>query len=498
VELGFETRAGSLIISAGSEPFATLHDEGGRFPYFWPLFGPREIRCTRDYPMRRSPGEANDHPHHRSLWFAHGDVNGHDFWHGKDDLIVPVRPSKARTEGREVIVDSHYSWQTREGKKILTERREVRFFATQTTRSMDFRFRLRGVEGDTRFGDTKEGTFALRVHPALRLEGAVATGNIRTAAGQKDGAAWGTRAAWTEYTGTIDDQRVSVAVFDHPLNLRHPTWWTARSYGLFGANPFGISYFEKKPRGTGDFVLPAGEELELRYRILLTLGSPDPEDLDRVFEEWSREGRLDIDLAAPGALDRFARTPAGAWRIVPGEDGPASLELIDGGRYQPPHRSPGRIALITDRAFGDFTLEVEALQTGREYGHRDLCVFFGFRDPAKYYYVHFATTPDENAGNLFLVNEAPRHRVAGIPSRGVEWGTGVWHRIRIERRNREVRVFFDDLEHPLLVARDATHGIGHIGFGSFDDTGRFRNIRIYAEKTYDPLLGSHPFGAEGD
>ena len=185
----------------------------------------------------------------------------------------------------------------------------------------------------------------------------------------------------------------------------------------------------------------------------------------------------DFDTAA--SLEGFTFTDSDAWRWHDS----GALELAASSEYEPPHRSPRSIAWIDDLTVGDFVLEATLVQTGREYGHRDLCLFFGHSSSARYYYVHLATTPDENANNVFLVADAPRTNLAPVPESGVAWGTNQPHRVRIERMLEAgtIRVFFDDMQTPVLEARDATHGVGRIGFGSFDDTGRFDEVRVWGE-----------------
>ena len=128
----------------------------------------------------------------------------------------------------------------------------------------------------------------------------------------------------------------------------------------------------------------------------------------------------------------------------------------------------------------------QLLQTGREYGHRDLCLFYGFVDAAHYAYVHLATTPDANAHNVFLVDGADRRPLASIPAEGVDWGTDEWHRVRVERAGTQVRVFFDRAPDPLFVVEDPTSGVGRVGVGSFDDTGRFAELVVWAAEVYPP------------
>lgn len=185
------------------------------------------------------------------------------------------------------------------------------------------------------------------------------------------------------------------------------------------------------------------------------------------------------DFAKPEAIQDFVMTDPSAWTVSRG-DRPA-LELTKQSKYKPPFRSPVNIALIAGKSFGDCVIEVECLQTGREYGHRDMCIFYGFQSPSKFYYTHIASAADPHAHNCFLVNDAARVAFAQETTKGVEWGLNVWQKVRIERKVSDgtVRVFFNDMEKPIMVAKDKTHGAGQIGFGSFDDTGKVTNIRIW-------------------
>ena len=190
----------------------------------------------------------------------------------------------------------------------------------------------------------------------------------------------------------------------------------------------------------------------------------------------------------PTSREHYHFTDPGAWQV----DSDGTLSLEKASDYAPPFRSPRSIALVGDLAFGSFTASVDAMQTGREYGHRDLCFFFGYQSPQRYYYVHLATTPDQNAHNVFLVDDAPRRPLAPVARQGVDWGRGQWHRVRLERLRGRIRVFFDDFERPLFDLLDGTHGAGRIGFGSFDDTGRFDNLSVWAASSSG--FNQDPFG----
>jgi hypothetical protein len=186
-------------------------------------------------------------------------------------------------------------------------------------------------------------------------------------------------------------------------------------------------------------------------------------------------------FVSPDSLSDFRFTDPGAWRFARTNDTTA-LELLKQSKYTPIVRSPVNMALIADKVFGDFILDVDLIQTGKEYGHRDMCLFFGFQSPTNFYYTHIATAADKNAHNVFIVNGVPRTNIAKETTKGVNWGLGVWHKVRLERKvsDGSIKVYFDDFTKPIMIAEDKSFQSGHIGFGSFDDTGMIDNIRIWA------------------
>ena len=187
------------------------------------------------------------------------------------------------------------------------------------------------------------------------------------------------------------------------------------------------------------------------------------------------------DFAEATALDDFTFSDKQAWKYG-NEEGRGFLDLKGGSKYKPKHRSPLNIALIDDLLLADFVLEAEAWQTGREYGHRDLSLFFGFEGPNRYYYAHLATEPDDRAHNIFLVDNADRAPLGAIPDQGVDWGKG-WKKVRVERRDGSIRVYFDGEKEPTVSTDRDPLGWGRVGFGSFDDSGRFGKVRIWAPET---------------
>ncbi len=185
--------------------------------------------------------------------------------------------------------------------------------------------------------------------------------------------------------------------------------------------------------------------------------------------------------------DRWEPTDPEAWKVTE-EDGDHALSLYGKSDYNPPVRSPLNYTLIKDLWVSDFILEVKAEQTGREYGHRDLCFFYGWQDKAHFYYTHIASKADPHANSIFLVNNEPRVSIAKERNDGTQWIDDKYHTIRIVRKVKDgtIKVFFDDMSKPIMIAEDKTFQVGRIGLGSFDDTGNFDNVRIWGVKAEAP------------
>ena len=195
------------------------------------------------------------------------------------------------------------------------------------------------------------------------------------------------------------------------------------------------------------------------------------------------------------SLKSFQMTDTNAWKwVFTGDDHGGALELTQQSKYKPIVRSPVNIALIAEKVFTDFVIEVEMLQTGREYGHRDMCIFYGFQSPTNFYYTHVATAADPNAHNTFIVDGAPRKNFASETTKGVNWGLNVWHKVRIVRTVKDgmIKVYFDDLSKPIMIAQSDKFKSGGIGFGSFDDTGRIDNIKIWGPQVESKALPAFP------
>ena len=223
-------------------------------------------------------------------------------------------------------------------------------------------------------------------------------------------------------------------------------------------------------------------------RLLLTLGFaalagsllPAADPLPTGYKELYRQ-----DFAKPESVKGFAFSDPAVWKYGTDKEGKGFLELAYDRKtykspYQPKNRSPIHIALVADKKFTDFVLDCELQSTTEPYGHQDMCVYFDVTGPQKYYYVHMAVAADPNAHNVFIVNEAPRKNIAKETTKGIVWGKEKWHKVRIIREadSGKIEVYFDDMTKPIMKAEDKTFPSGYIGFGSFDDTGRVRNIQV--------------------
>jgi hypothetical protein len=185
------------------------------------------------------------------------------------------------------------------------------------------------------------------------------------------------------------------------------------------------------------------------------------------------------------------------WKIVDlknakGEPSKA-LRVTGMSDYQPPHRSPPSIALLKDMNVGDFELTARVQSTNVNAGaHRDMCIFWGYQDPAHFYYVHFGAKADPHACQIFIVNKADRTAITDKEAKGTPWTEG-WHDVKVVRRVADgtIEVYFDDMDEPFMAAHDNTFKWGRVGLGTFDDNGNWDDFELYGvevkpEKEFKP------------
>ncbi len=283
-----------IEVRIDGKPVTEYIPDDGPKPYFFPVVGPSGALMTRSFPMKKVEGEKTDHPHQRSLWFTHGSVNKVDFWsetpgHGR--IVETSRPTVVSGLAMGLIRTTD-DWLAPDGKKICEDERSVRIFATKKSRILDFDVTLKATEGPVTFGDTKEGMFGLRVATSMDVTSKKG-GRIVNAEGIEDKEAWGKPSPWVDYTGPVDGKTVGIAILNHPSSFRYPTTWHVRDYGLFAANPFGWHDFGQKT--SGEFVLPKGESIRFRYRVILHDGDSTAAGLPAQFQGYAEPPKAVID-----------------------------------------------------------------------------------------------------------------------------------------------------------------------------------------------------------
>ena len=293
-------RDGSHVeVLIDGRPFTTYYfDEAVAKPYFFPLRSAEGTVVTRGFPMTTAiTGEDRDEPHQRAMYFAHGDVNGFDFWgeaafpRWSDHPVATFGRTVFRAldemrggagEGR---LRASFDLVTPTGT-IASETQTFDFKGDDQTRTIDCEFAIHATHGPVTMGDTKEGTFAIRVVKALDSPpGRMVSAN--GASGEKG--IWGKRAEWVDYSGRVADEQVGIAVFDHPRNLRAPTYWHARAYGLLAANPFGIRPFTGDKHQDGKYVIPAGDALVFRYRVFIHHGDSVQAQVAEAYRQFAAQ-----------------------------------------------------------------------------------------------------------------------------------------------------------------------------------------------------------------
>jgi len=305
-------------IAIGGQPFTSyIWPERVKKPVLDPIRSAKGTIVTRGWPLNPRPGERVDHPHHVGLWFNYESVNGVDFWNNSDALkpdeaakmgtIVHRRIASARggADRGELVTDSE--WVLPGGKTLMRERTEFVFSGDATTRTIERIATLDALDERVVFADAKDGMLGMRVARQLEqpsneplvftdiagratavpvMGNTGITGEYRSSEGKKGDAVWGTRGRWTMLTGKINDGAITIAMIDHPKNPGFPTYWHARGYGLFAANPLGQRVFSEG-RETLNFTIEPRASATFRYRIVIVDGTATADRLDREFSTFA-------------------------------------------------------------------------------------------------------------------------------------------------------------------------------------------------------------------
>lgn len=287
-------------------------------PVLFPLIAPDGVTVTRGYPLAPRKGERVDHPHHAGLWFNYGNVNGFDFWNNSDAIKpenrekmgtihqVKIVSAKSGANRGELVVDSQ--WVTGKNQKIINETTRYIFSQHGDERTIDFITTLHALDNVV-FNDDKEGALGIRVAHFLESptekggifsdangrptkvaagDTAGATGVYLTSEGTKGDAVWSTRGRWCDLTGTTDGHTETVAIIDNPKNPGYPTYWHARGYGLFAANPLGRKIFDKT-QPAFNFTIDKGKSVTFRYRVILFSHAATADEMNKAADQFAAE-----------------------------------------------------------------------------------------------------------------------------------------------------------------------------------------------------------------
>lgn len=305
-----KVKDGLIDVSIDGKPFTAFnYGKDAPKPYLYPVLGPTGAPVTRHYPMEDVKEERGtskkdtrqDHPHHRSIWTAHGDVRtgdyakkGTDYWAvGKNCGLEKVTKIVSTTSGPvfgRIVAD--VDWVTAAGKKELSDTRTYTFYKTnENYRVIDYKIVFKFTEGDVMFADTKEGGIvSLRV--ATSMDEQTAGHMVNSAGGKGEKECWGKPADWCDYYGPVDGQTVGIMVMDAKTNWRHPQTWHIRAYGLYTANPFGLKAFGENKEGSKTW--KKGETAEFNYRILIHKGDTAAVKAPEKYQVYSGEAKVTL------------------------------------------------------------------------------------------------------------------------------------------------------------------------------------------------------------
>jgi hypothetical protein len=284
--------AGRISVEIDGKPYTDYFlSADGNKPYLYPLRTASGILVTRHFPMEEAAGETHDHPHHRGMFFAHGDISGVNFWATEANIKAPNKGSmvlkkvvEAKGGAKSGTIKAVFDGLDPQGKPMMTETRTLRFYPGSELRIIDFEIRIEALR-ELKFVDTKEGTFGIRLATPLSEDKGGKMVNAEGAQTEKN--VWGKQSPWVDYFGTLEGQTVGVAIMDNPSNPRHPTYWHARAYGLFAANPFGVRDFTGDKTKDGSMTVEAGKSVTFRYRVVIHPGDFQTADIASLYQQYT-------------------------------------------------------------------------------------------------------------------------------------------------------------------------------------------------------------------
>jgi type 1 glutamine amidotransferase len=276
------------------DPAKPLASEGVLLlkPVLYPLRTPSGIKVTRGWPFEKIEGESQDHPHHMGLYVTY-DLPGNSFWNNSTLPLPIIRHIKAEItndhHGNQAI-QSVMHWISKDNKALLVEKRLTSFIAGRDHNIIDIDIELQAVADTVEFGITKEGMFAIRLAQWL-TEGSGTGVYLSSNGDEKEKGVWGKRAEWVRIQGVHEGKTVGIAILNHPGSTNFPTFWHARGYGCFSANPLGQSAFEKSLKVENDkpynLILRKGETAPFKFRVIVYDGPRTKQQIDKEYQEYA-------------------------------------------------------------------------------------------------------------------------------------------------------------------------------------------------------------------
>lgn len=289
----FVKAADKIDVVIGGKAFTSyMFSDNLTKPVLYPVQTPSGIKVNRGFPFEKVEGEATDHPHHVGIFFTYDEVNDDGFWNNtksppqvKHIKITKMQPGNGKGELCTVM---HWMGKS---EVLLEEKRKMVFTAGEGWYGIDFSIDLTAVGKKVKFGDTKEGMFAIRTAQWLREKDG--TGRYFSSSGDRKAEnIWGKRARWVALEGEKDGKKVGIAILNYPKSANYPTYWHARNYGLFAANPLGQLAFQKTRKVENPkplaLTLEPGETAHFNFYIIIYDGSKTPEQLEKLFARYPK------------------------------------------------------------------------------------------------------------------------------------------------------------------------------------------------------------------
>ncbi|MDD4872703.1 MAG: PmoA family protein [Kiritimatiellae bacterium] len=248
-----------------------------RRPFIFPVIGPSGRSLTR----MGHPHDPEGHKHHYSVWIAHNDVNGVNFWDDrKSGRIVHQRVEKLEdTEDHATLTTLNHWINEASNTVLLVERRTA---TAQPLPNNEWLLvvdlQLESKDKAVTFCKTPFGLVGVRMAKTICInDGGGSIRNSEGADGEKD--IFWKPAKWVDYSGPITAKAVEgITLFDHPSNPNHPSCFHVRSDGWMGAS---LSF-------KGPIIVEPGKPLMLRYGLYVHTGKQPIEEIQKRWDEFAK------------------------------------------------------------------------------------------------------------------------------------------------------------------------------------------------------------------